>query len=77
MLCHSPDLDSNGLTLKEFFERVNFEKRSVDSNKNMKNYPAWKKLSNAGPQLRVCTKKLIFLFLNQNICCGYSKEPSH
>ena len=20
--------------------------------------------------------KLIFLFLNQNICCGYSKEPS-
>ena len=25
---------------------------------------------------RVCTKKLIFLFLNLNICCGYSKEPS-
>ena len=24
-------------------------------------------------QLRVCTKKLIFLFPNQNICCGYSK----
>ena len=23
----------------------------------------------------VCTKKLI-LFLNQNICCWYSKEPS-
>ena len=23
-----------------------------------------------------CTKKIIFLFLNQNICCGYSKEPS-
>ena len=22
------------------------------------------------------TKKFIFLFLNQNICCGYSKEPS-
>ena len=21
--------------------------------------------------------KIIFLFLNQNICCGYSKEPSH
>ena len=20
--------------------------------------------------------RLIFLFLNQNICCGYSKEPS-
>ena len=22
-------------------------------------------------------RKLFFLFLNQNICCGYSKEPSH
>ena len=22
-------------------------------------------------------QKLIFLFLNQKICCGYSKEPSH
>ena len=21
-------------------------------------------------------KNLIFLFFNQNICCGYSKEPS-
>ena len=21
-------------------------------------------------------RKMIFLFLNQNICCGYSKEPS-
>ena len=25
---------------------------------------------------RVCTKKLIFLFINQNICYGYSKEPA-
>ena len=25
----------------------------------------------------MCNKKLFFLFLNQNICCGYSKEPSH
>ena len=25
----------------------------------------------------VHTGKLFFLFLNQNICCGYSKEPSH
>ena len=30
----------------------------------------------SGLHLRVDTKKLDFLFLNQNICCGYSKEPS-
>ena len=29
-----------------------------------------------GLQIRVCDQKLIFLFLNQNICFGYSKEPS-
>ena len=27
-------------------------------------------------QLRACNENLVFLFLNQNICCGYSKEPS-
>ena len=27
-------------------------------------------------KLRVCNRKIIFLFLNQNICCGCSKEPS-
>ena len=26
-------------------------------------------------RLKVCTKKLIFLFLNENIYCWYSKEP--
>ena len=31
----------------------------------------------AGLQLRVRTKIFFFLLLNQNICCGYSKEPSH
>ena len=25
---------------------------------------------------QVCTQKIFFKFLNQNICCGYSKEPS-
>ena len=25
----------------------------------------------------LCTEKVFFLFLDQNICCGYSKEPSH
>ena len=29
-----------------------------------------------GPKLTVCNQKIFFLFLNQNICCGYSKEPS-
>ena len=29
-----------------------------------------------GLWLRVSTRKIIFLFLNQNICCGYSKELS-
>ena len=32
--------------------------------------------ANAGLQIRVHNWKLFFLFLNQNICCGYSKEPS-
>ena len=29
----------------------------------------------SGLMLRVHNKNKIFLFLNQNICCGYSKEP--
>ena len=29
-----------------------------------------------GLQIRVCNWILIYLFLNQNICCGYSKELS-
>ena len=30
-----------------------------------------------GLNLRVRNRKILFLFLNQNICCGYSKEPFH
>ena len=30
-----------------------------------------------GVQIRVHTGKLFFLFLNQNICCRYSKKLSH
>ena len=36
------------------------------------------KFNLAGPQIRVCNlTENYFLFLNQNICCGYSKELSH
>ena len=31
----------------------------------------------AGLQIRVPNEKLFFLFLNQNVCCGYSKELPH
>ena len=30
----------------------------------------------SGPQIRERISKLFFLFLNQNICCRYSKELS-
>ena len=30
-----------------------------------------------GLQIRVRIRKLFFLFLDQNKCFGYSKEPSH
>ena len=44
-----PDLDPNYLTfivfLKEFFEKVEFGKKSADHNKSMKNYPACKELN--------------------------------
>ena len=33
-------------------------------------------MGQTGLKLRVRNKNLIFLFLNQNICCGYSKELS-
>ena len=29
-----------------------------------------------GRGLTVCSQNLISLFFNQNLCCGYSKEPS-
>ena len=33
-------------------------------------------LHQSGFKLRVCNTKIFFFFLNQNICCGCSKEPS-
>ena len=43
-------LDPNYLSvlnvfLKEFFEKVNFEKKSADDNKGIKNHPACKELT--------------------------------
>ena len=32
--------------------------------------------NHARPRDKSGNRKLFFLFLNQNICCGYSKEPS-
>ena len=41
-----PDLDPNWLTSERIlFEKANFEKKSADDNKSMKNYPACKELS--------------------------------
>ena len=31
---------------------------------------------NSGLQIRVRNQKLMILFINKNICCGYSKESS-
>ena len=36
----------------------------------------WLMLNSLGLQIRVCYWKVCFLFLNQNICFGYSKELS-
>ena len=38
--------------------------------------PVIMSLSQSFSSERVCIKKIFFLFLSQNICCGYSKEPS-
>ena len=46
----------------------------IKSNKTNRIYKSQQTIS--GLQIRVRTGKLFFLFLNQNICCGYSKEPS-
>ena len=40
----SKPFDTLIVFLKEFFENVNFEKRSSDNNKSMKNYPTCKEL---------------------------------
>ena len=39
-------------------------------------FASYKALLGPGHLLRMRNENLIFLFLNQNICCGYSKELS-
>ena len=43
---------------------------------NIDEVPYSNYIINLGLQIRVCIRKLFFLFLNHNICSGYSKEPS-
>ena len=42
----------------------------------LKTYWPTEPLHNSGLQIRACIVKLFSLSLIQNICCGYSKEPS-
>ena len=65
--------DHNSLTLlKNIAEKVEIVKKSWNSKKH-----SWLQVFVApGPQIRVRNWKLFFLFLNQNVCCGYLKEPS-
>ena len=50
---------------------VKEKKKSIKSLENAKT------LDMQASRLECIIKKITFLFLNQNICCGYSKEPSH
>ena len=54
-----------GIFHKEFLEKADFEKNEQTTI----NHEKFHKM-----QRRIKQKKI--LFLNQNICCGYAKEPS-
>ena len=49
---------------------VYFELASISKNRGFTLYIFVHRLSDKSGQL-----KIVFLVLNQNICCGYSKEP--
>ena len=54
-----PDPDT--ISLKEFFEKVNFEKKSADDNKSMKNYMVCKELMHHFCEYGKCSKMLKML----------------
>ena len=55
----------------EILGKINFFKKFLGIY-----YQSVNQFGYTGLKLRVHTNKIIFSFLNQNICCGYSKEPS-
>ena len=74
--------------LKEFFERVNFEKKSADNNNSMRNYSAYIKAlvfdfksatchRSGESKYYECKIVIIFLPISLNIHFWCSKEPSN
>ena len=55
--------------------KMTFKDRNTSKLKNSTS-DHLKYILGTGLKLRVCNENQIFLFLNLNICCGYSKEPS-
>ena len=58
---------------------VNLNKTEIIVFRNggpLRSYESWTFNGIPGLQIRVRIEKLFSLFLIQNICCGYSKEPS-
>ena len=72
---HSFSVDTLNSPLRHLvIPRVTIRYRKVDTTKpSLVKMPLRKRNSKC---IRVCTGKLFFLFLNQNICCGCSKDPS-
>ena len=72
-------LDTLIVFLKEFLkEFINYEKKSAD-NEIHENLPSIQSV-NVEQQYRPLVKHayqiFFFVFINQNVCCGYAKEPS-
>ena len=61
-------LDILKVFIKDLFEKIILTTKKYEA-KSLE-------LIQPGLYLRVCTKNYFFLFLKQNICCGYSKELS-